>query len=207
MEGHKTVHRQYSLVRLLKLHQAYESDKHISRLRRNLRNGQHPNAVVVCCSDSRVPPEVIFRLGCTIGVLFVVRSAGHVLDKIGLESVTYAVETLRVRLVIVLGHDGCGAVKSACDCAFRRAPALCPYKTIMASIISTFDVPLQNHITRCIAMSKLPDTQLYELATQCNVSSTASVIREQLSQYCTQEQKLIVVGYIHGQSGELTPVE
>jgi len=70
--------------------------------------GQHPFAVIVGCSDSRVPPEVIFDQG--IGDLFVIRTAGEVMDNATLGSIEYAVEHLNVPLVLVLGHDSCGAV-------------------------------------------------------------------------------------------------
>jgi carbonic anhydrase len=73
--------------------------------------GQHPFAVVVSCSDSRVPPEIIFDQG--IGDLFVVRVAGNIVDDAGLGSIEYAVEHLHVSLIVVLGHERCGAVDAA----------------------------------------------------------------------------------------------
>jgi len=73
--------------------------------------GQHPFAVVVSCSDSRVPPEIIFDQG--IGDLFVVRVAGNILDDAGLGSIEYAAEHLHVSLIMVLGHERCGAVEAA----------------------------------------------------------------------------------------------
>ena len=82
---------------------------HISaERRREVASGQHPFAVVLACSDSRVPPEVLFDRG--LGDLFVVRTAGNVLDDAALGSIYYAVAHLGVRLVIVLGHSRCGAV-------------------------------------------------------------------------------------------------
>lgn len=75
--------------------------------------GQHPLAVVVGCSDSRVPPEIVFDQG--LGDLFVVRSAGHVLGGVALGSIEYAVEHLHVPLILVLGHSGCGALKAALE--------------------------------------------------------------------------------------------
>lgn len=71
---------------------------------------QHPRAVVVACSDSRVSPEILFDAG--IGDLFVIRTAGNLLDDIELGSIEYAVEHLRTPLVVVLGHTECGAVKA-----------------------------------------------------------------------------------------------
>ncbi|MCR5663372.1 MAG: carbonic anhydrase [Oscillospiraceae bacterium] len=74
-------------------------------------NGQHPYAVVICCSDSRVIPEAIFGAG--IGELFVIRVAGNVLDRHQLGSVEYAAGHLHCGRVVVLGHTGCGAVHAA----------------------------------------------------------------------------------------------
>ena len=75
------------------------------------REGQHPYAIVVCCSDSRVIPERIFS--ADIGDLFVIRVAGNVLDRHQLGSIEYAAEHLRCPLVLILGHTGCGAVAAA----------------------------------------------------------------------------------------------
>lgn len=74
-------------------------------------NGQHPYAVVVTCSDSRVPAEHIFNAG--VGELFVIRTAGNVIGDYELGSVEYGAEHLGAKLVVVLGHTGCGAVDAA----------------------------------------------------------------------------------------------
>jgi carbonic anhydrase len=74
-------------------------------------SAQHPFAIVVGCSDSRVPPEVVFDQG--IGDIFVIRTAGEVMDNAALASIEYGAEHLGVPLVVVLGHDSCGAVTAA----------------------------------------------------------------------------------------------
>lgn len=79
--------------------------------RTTLAKGQQPFAVVLGCSDSRVPPEVVFDQG--LGDLFVIRVAGNVADDIGLASIEYAVEHTGSRLVVVLGHERCGALTAA----------------------------------------------------------------------------------------------
>ena len=79
-----------------------------SALREKLSAGQHPFAVVLCCSDSRVAPEIIFNQ--KLGDLFVIRNAGNVIDKHVLGSIEYAVEHLGTSLVVVMGHSCCGAV-------------------------------------------------------------------------------------------------
>lgn len=76
-----------------------------------LHEGQHPYAVVITCSDSRVIPEYIFS--ADIGDLFIIRVAGNVIDDHQLGSIEYAAEHLGIRLVVVLGHDHCGAVDAA----------------------------------------------------------------------------------------------
>lgn len=70
--------------------------------------GQHPYAIVITCSDSRVVPELIFSAG--IGDLFVIRLAGNVIDDHQLGSIEYAADHLRTGLVVVLGHTNCGAI-------------------------------------------------------------------------------------------------
>jgi carbonic anhydrase len=72
---------------------------------------QHPLAAVLSCSDSRVPPEIIFDQG--IGNLFVVRVAGNTYDRLALQSIEYAVGHLGTTLIMVIGHDQCGAVTAA----------------------------------------------------------------------------------------------
>jgi carbonic anhydrase len=73
--------------------------------------GQTPFAVLVSCSDSRVPPELLFGRG--LGELFIVRNAGNTVDTTALGSIEYAVAELGVPLVVVLGHERCGAVDAA----------------------------------------------------------------------------------------------
>jgi len=79
--------------------------------RMEVTGGQHPFAIILTCSDSRVPPEILFDQG--IGDLFVIRTAGNVADDIVLGSIEYAVEHLDVGLLVVLGHQSCGAVTAA----------------------------------------------------------------------------------------------
>jgi carbonic anhydrase len=78
--------------------------------RARLAAGQKPTAVLFGCADSRVAAEIIFDQG--LGDMFVVRTAGHVIDLAVLGSIEYAVTVLNVPLIAVLGHDSCGAVKA-----------------------------------------------------------------------------------------------
>jgi carbonic anhydrase len=79
--------------------------------RERLVKGQNPFAILVSCSDSRFPPEIIFQN--REGDLFVVRTAGHVIGNDAAGSIEYAVEHLNAPLIVVMGHDNCGAVTAA----------------------------------------------------------------------------------------------
>jgi len=124
-----------ALKRLMTGNKRYVSSKlrhpHQTTERRiGLRNGQHPFAVILGCSDSRVPPEVIFDVG--LGDLFVVRVAGNITDEVVLGSIEYAAAHLQTPLIVVLGHSACGAIGatvSGCDmegCLPSLAAAISP---------------------------------------------------------------------------------
>ena len=79
--------------------------------RLEIARNQTPFAILVSCSDSRVPPELLFGRG--LGELFIVRNAGNTVDTVALGSIEYAIAVLGVPLVVVLGHERCGAVEAA----------------------------------------------------------------------------------------------
>ena len=86
--------------------------KDVGSVRRNeLTTEQHPFAIVLSCTDSRVPPEIVFDQG--LGDLFVVRVAGNISEPFALGSIDYAIKVLHVPLIVVLGHENCGAVAAA----------------------------------------------------------------------------------------------
>lgn len=78
--------------------------------RKEMLKGQHPFVVILSCSDSRVPPEIIFDLG--LGDIFEIRNAGNVLDEHIIGSIEYAVMHLGVKLIVIMGHQDCGAIKA-----------------------------------------------------------------------------------------------
>ena len=80
---------------------------------RELTSGQNPHAQILSCSDSRVPPEIVFDQG--LGDLFVIRVAGNVVSDIELASLEYGAEHLHIPLLVVLGHQHCGAVTAAVE--------------------------------------------------------------------------------------------
>ncbi|WP_425247449.1 carbonic anhydrase [Streptomyces sp. NEAU-NA10] len=157
-------------------------------VRQSLISGQHPFAVVLGCIDSRVPPELVFDQG--LGDLMTVRTAGEVLDEAVLGSVAYGVLELGIPLVVVLGHQSCGAVKAAvqADLSGEELPAhiqyladqISPYidrtKEGDARVDSTIDANIRAVRSRLAAepdlASKIASGQLavvgarYELTTQ-----------------------------------------
>ena len=92
-----------------------------AKRRAELTKSQHPFAIIVSCSDSRVPPEIVFDQG--LGDLFVLRVAGNVIDDHSLGSAEYAADHLAVRLIVVLGHQRCGAVKAAKETIAAKSKA------------------------------------------------------------------------------------
>lgn len=98
--------------------------------RSELAEDQSPHVVLLGCSDSRLSSEIIFDKG--LGDLFVVRNAGHIVSDSVIGSLEYAVEILHVPLVVVLGHDTCGAVRAAIDSLDATSATLPPH---IASLI------------------------------------------------------------------------
>jgi carbonic anhydrase len=86
------------------------SVKNLPKQREELIAGQQPYAIILGCSDSRVSPELVFDE--SLGQLFIVRDAGNVADSVTLGSIEYAAEHLHAKLLVVLGHTSCGAVKA-----------------------------------------------------------------------------------------------
>jgi len=100
--------------------------------RAELTKSQHPFAIIVSCSDSRVPPEIVFDQG--LGDLFVVRVAGNVIDDHSLGSIEYAVDHLAARLIVVLGHQRCGAVKAAKETIAAKGEAPAHIQSLVTAI-------------------------------------------------------------------------
>ena len=107
-----------ALARLIRGNQRYAHHKEqhpdeTPARRRELQAGQHPFAVILSCADSRVPPELILDQG--LGDLFVIRVAGNIAADDDLGSIEYALEHLHTKLIVVLGHEKCGAVTAAVE--------------------------------------------------------------------------------------------
>ena len=131
----------------------------LTQRRAELAQGQKPFAIIVCCSDSRVGPEIVFDQ--ELGNLFVVRTAGEVLDAAGIGSVEYAVAHLGSPLLLVLGHEHCGAVAAAV--AEAKEPGH------IASIIKA--------ISPAVARTKAEPGDPVENAVRANVQDVAARLR------------------------------
>ncbi|HSQ24624.1 MAG TPA: carbonic anhydrase, partial [Pyrinomonadaceae bacterium] len=108
-----------------------------AKRRAELAKSQHPFAIILSCSDSRVPPELVFDEG--LGDLFIVRVAGNVLNDEGLGSIEYAVDILGARLIVVLGHQSCGAVDAAMKTVAAKGKAPGHIQSLVTAIKPVVD--------------------------------------------------------------------
>ena len=130
-----------------------------------LAKGQHPFATILGCSDSRVPPELVFD--ASFGELFVIRVAGNVLGTATAGTLQYAGLHLRTPLLVVLGHEGCGAVEAAIAQKFHRATQESRISELLEEIIPALDG---------LDPSK-PHEQVMDEAVEANVRATLARIR------------------------------
>jgi carbonic anhydrase len=147
--------------------------------RRELADAQHPMAIVLSCADSRVPPEYVFNTG--LGDLFVVRTAGEVIDRSILATIEYGAEHLHIPLLVVMGHESCGAVKAAAELKFAAA------------------TPNLDYLVKAIQAARKPGTQERDEIKTLVLSNVEQVIndamaRSSLLQRLVDEGRLNVVG-------------
>ncbi len=156
-----------------------------------LKDDQAPFAVVVGCSDSRVPPELIFDQG--VGDIFVVRIAGNVIGPTELDSVEYAAVHLRSSIVIVLGHENCGAVK--------------------ASLLGQDNVPELKNIYPLIAPAlkkcQAKKGDLLANAIKCNAMEGVNYLKTvpSLANLIAAKQLKVVGGYYDFHQGKVSLIE
>lgn len=159
-----------------------------TRARREaLAGGQYPNAIVLSCSDSRVPSELVFD--CGLGDLFVVRVAGNVCAPSLVGSVEFAAATFGTELVVVMGHSQCGAVKATIKAlAERGGDAVSENIRDIVERISPAVVPLLD--------KNLDANALVREATRANVRHSADHLRHgsKVLEKRIAEKKLMVVG-------------
>ncbi|HEV2732120.1 MAG TPA: carbonic anhydrase [Terriglobales bacterium] len=137
--------------------------------RKALTKSQHPRVAVLSCSDSRVPPELVFDTG--LGELFVVRSAGENADPLSIGSLEYAVEHLGSTVIVVMGHQSCGAATAACSGGKSESINLDAVVTPITPSFShmdserpeTLDLAIRDHVHR-VAQEVLAKSELLKKA-------------------------------------------
>ena len=138
-----------------------------SARRLEIARGQVPFAVLVGCSDSRVAPEVLFDTG--LGELFIVRNAGNTVDTVALGSIEYAVQVLGVPLVLVLGHERCGAVEAAVSVVEKS--------TVYPGSIGRMVEPIIPAVLKAKASGSYKGEELLDAAVRENVRRTVERLR------------------------------
>lgn len=159
-----------------------------SAKRSELTTGQSPYAIVISCSDSRVTPSHVFNAG--LGELFEIRIAGNVLDDNALGSIEYGAEHLASPLIVVMGHESCGAVTAAYE-------AITTNSTAPSHIDSLVDA-IEPSITET-NMSSVEDASHQNVANMVTIIKEDEIIKELLT-----EGKLQVVGAYYTLDGKVT---
>jgi carbonic anhydrase len=147
--------------------------------RRQLAKSQQPKAAVLSCSDSRVPPEIVFDQG--LGDLFVVRSAGNSADPLAIGSLEYAVEHLGTTVLVVLGHQSCGAVQAAC--------------TGGKAATENLEAVVRPVAPSCAAAKAIAGSDLIETAVRDHVHRTAEALlaNSPVLKHAHEEGKLTII--------------
>jgi len=166
--------------------------------REALATGQKPYAIILSCSDSRVPPEIIFDK--SMGELFVVRVAGNIPDPVVLGSIEYAAEHIGTPLIMVLGHERCGAVTATVDSKGKGHGNI-------GAIVKTIAPAAQKAMKVAKGKSK---AEIVEAATDANVQMVAASLTKQspvLKKLATEGKIKIVTAKYDLDDGKVTLYE
>lgn len=165
-----------------------ESSDSIHRRRSELATGQNPLAIILGCSDSRVPAEIIFDQG--LGDLFVIRVAGNIVAASQVGSIEFAAERFGTRLVVVLGHSSCGAVSATIEELERPSESRSPN---LRSIVDRIRPSVE---TLMEVESLKQSEELIRHAVRANIRSSANHLRNgsQVLEQLIQRGDLLVVG-------------
>lgn len=156
--------------------------------RAELLKGQEPFAIIVGCSDSRSPAEILFNQG--LGDLFVIRVAGNIVAPSQVGSVEFGVEHFGTRLVVVLGHSDCGAVKATVE------EVQTPHNEIYSNLASIIN-RIRPSVTELVLSNKDTDQeQLVEQAIRSNIRSSADHLRHgsRILEDLVENDGLLIVG-------------
>jgi carbonic anhydrase len=152
--------------------------------REELTKGQHPYAIVLSCSDSRVPPEVVFDQA--LGEIFIVRVAGNVVEQTTLGSIEYGAEHLNAPLLVILGHSQCGAVKATLEAKGKPEGNI---GAILKKIMPAVETAKK---------AKKDPAETLNLAISENVKNVyKDVMKSKIITHLTHEGKLKVVGAVY----------
>jgi carbonic anhydrase len=153
----------------------------------DLARGQQPYATILGCSDSRVPPELVFDAG--FGELFVIRVAGNVLGSAILGTLQYAAAHLHTPLFVVMGHEGCGAVKAAIASKFHGEQQKSRIEILLENIVPALDD----------LDPKLDPAALLEAAVEANVRWTIQALRDtpEVKAHTGKDLRIRLVGAVY----------
>ncbi len=173
---------------LIKGNQRFVAGKHtnvdFASVRKSLTDGQKPEVIVLGCADSRVPPEFVFDKN--LGELFVVRTAGNIADTIALGSIEYAIEHLHSKVLVILGHENCGAVTAA------MANEEMPTRNLSAIVNKI--VPALEGSTACPLGGEMKNACVVQNVAQSakDLMKNSSIVKK-----ATEEGKLTIIGALY----------
>lgn len=160
-------------------------------LRREYYNGFRPKAIVLACGDSRSAPERVFDQ--SLGTIFVVRTAGNVVDSVALGSIEYAFEQQNPQVLVILGHEHCGMVKMVCDNRKMTSPA----QQAIFDRISPVVNPLRGKYTGDDFWVRAIRANVFQVTH--DILAQSPILRD-----AVDKKKLTVVeAYLHVESGEV----
>jgi carbonic anhydrase len=167
------------------------SESSLKKLKDFAKNGQLPKAIVLCCSDSRAPVEMIFDQD--IGDLFVIRVAGNIVAPSLVGSVEFAATTYGVKLVLVMGHTGCGAVKATLD-HIEHSEAISSEN--LHDLISR----IKPHIFPISQIRDMTYEQKFHCAVEANVVASVGQLSHssRLIEGLVSEEKIKIMGAVLG---------
>ena len=153
----------------------------------DLMHDQEPFAIILGCSDSRVPAEIVFDQG--LGDLFVIRVAGNIVAPSQVGSVEFAAEQFDTRLVVVMGHSQCGAIKATLEALLN------PRETRSRNLKSIVD-RVRPSVEGLLEAGMRPDDELIERAVRANIMASVDHLRHgsAILEQLIQEKGLMVVG-------------
>lgn len=183
---------------LMKGNERFVAGKHtagnLASMRKGLVAGQKPKVMILGCADSRVPPELLFDKN--LGELFVIRDAGNIADKLALGSIEYAIEHLHAKVLVILGHESCGAVNAA------LSGEKMPTKNLQA-IVDKISPAFENS-KECPIGSKISMACVKENVRQSanDVSLNSAVIKE------AEKEGLTIIKAVYSlETGEVTRLD